>query len=138
MIEVTSQAVDKARAGGGPTMIEAVTYRMGPHSSSDDPTRYRPAAQIEEWKRKDPITRFKAYLETRDLWDEIDDGHLQKELDVTISEAIRVAEKTPPPALETVFTDVYAEMPPHLREQMEEFMKSGERRRPEISDKFPL
>ncbi|HTD80585.1 MAG TPA: pyruvate dehydrogenase (acetyl-transferring) E1 component subunit alpha [Thermoplasmata archaeon] len=138
VIEVTSQAVEKARAGGGPTLIEAVTYRMGPHSSSDDPTRYRPAAQVEEWRRKDPITRFKAYLEKRDLWDEIDDGHLQKELDDLVTDAIRVAEKTPPPALETVFTDVYAEIPPHLREQMEEFMKSGERRRPEISDKFPL
>jgi pyruvate dehydrogenase E1 component alpha subunit len=138
VIETTGHAVDRARAGGGPTLIEAVTYRMGPHSSSDDPTRYRPAAQVEEWKRKDPITRFKAYLEKRDLWDEIDDGHLQKELDDMITEAIRVAEKTPPPPLETVFTDVYAEMPPHLREQMEEFMKSGERRRPEISDKFPL
>jgi len=138
VIEATSQAADKARGGGGPTLIEAVTYRMGPHSSSDDPTRYRPAAQVEEWRRKDPITRFKAYLEKRELWDEIDDGHLQKELDDLVTNAIRVAEKTPPPALETVFTDVYAEMPPHLREQMEEFMKSGERRRPEISDKFPL
>src|SRR5213594_2925620 len=138
VIEATDQAAVKSREGGGPTMIEAVTYRMGPHSSSDDPTRYRPAAQVEEWKRKDPITRFKAYLEKRELWDEIDDAALQKELDDQITEAVRVAEKAPPPALETVFTDVYAELPPHLREQMEEFMKSGERRRPEISDKFPL
>ena len=138
VIEATDQAAVKAREGGGPTMIEAVTYRMGPHSSSDDPTRYRPAAQVEEWKRKDPITRFKAYLEKRELWDEIDDAALQKELDDQITEAVRVAEKAPPPALETVFTDVYADLPPHLREQMEEFMKSGERRRPEISDKFPL
>ena len=138
VIEATDQAAVKARDGGGPTMIEAVTYRMGPHSSSDDPTRYRPAAQVEEWRRKDPISRFKGYLEKRELWDEIDDAALQKELDDQITEAIRVAEKAPPPALETVFTDVYAELPPHLREQMEEFMKSGERRRPEISDKFPL
>ena len=138
VIEATSQAVEKARAGGGPTLIEAVTYRMGPHSSSDDPTRYRPAAQVEEWKKRDPISRFKAYLEKRDVWDEVDDGNLQKELDDQITEAIRVAEKAPPPALETVFTDVYADLPPHLQEQMEEFMKSGERRRPEISDKFPL
>ena len=76
--------------------------------------------------------------DTRAGRDEIDDGHLLKELEDEITEAIRVAEKTPPPALETVFTDVYADLPPHLREQMEEFMKSGERRRPEISDKFPL
>ena len=138
VIEVTAQAVEKARAGAGPTMIEAVTYRMGPHSSSDDPTRYRPAAQVEEWKRKDPIPRFRAYLEKKGLWDEIDDQTLTKELDDEISDAIRLAEKVPPPPLESVFTDVYAEMPPHLKEQMEEFLRSGERRRPEISDKFPL
>ncbi len=138
VIEVTSQAVDKARSGGGPTMIEAITYRLGPHSSSDDPTRYRPAAQVEEWKRKDPLVRFRAYLENRDLWDEIDDAALQKELDELLTEAVRQAEKVAPPSLETLFTDVYAEMPPHLKEQMDEFMRSGERRRPEISDKFPL
>ncbi len=138
VIEVASQAAERAREGGGPTLIEAVTYRLGPHSSSDDPTRYRPAAQLEEWKRKDPLVRFKAYLEKRGLWDEIDDAALQKELDDLVTEAVRKAEKTPPPALETVFTDVYAEMPPHLREEMEEFLKSGERRRPEISEKFPL
>jgi pyruvate dehydrogenase E1 component alpha subunit len=138
VVEVANQAAEKARAGGGPTLIEAVTYRLGPHSSSDDPTRYRPAAQLEEWKRKDPLIRFKAYLEARGLWDEIDDAALQKELDELVTDAVRAAEKAPPPGLETVFTDVYAEMPPHLREQMEEFLKSGERRRPEISDKFPL
>ncbi len=105
---------------------------------SNDGARYRPAAQVEEWKRKDPVPRFKAYLEGRGLWDEIDDAALQKELNDLITETVRSAEKVPPPPLESVFTDVYAEMPPHLMEQMEEFMRSGERRRPEISDKFPL
>ena len=138
VIEVTSQAAEKARAGGGPTLIEAVTYRLGPHSSSDDPTRYRPAAELEEWKKRDPVPRFKSYLMGRKLWDEAEDARLQKELDDLISEAIRQAEKVPSPPLESMFTDVYAEMPPNLREQMEQYMKSGERRRPEISEKFPL
>lgn len=136
--DVTRRAVAKARAGGGPTLIEAVTYRMGPHSSSDDPTRYRPAAELEEWKRKDPVDRLKLYLEKRGLWDEIDDAALHQEIDEEITKAVRDAEKVAPPALETVFSDVYAEMPAHIREQMEEFLRSGERRRPEISDKFPL
>ncbi len=136
--DVTRRAVAKARAGGGPTLIEAVTYRMGPHSSSDDPTRYRPAAEVEEWKRKDPVDRLKLYLEKRGLWDEIDDTSLHQEVDAEITKAVQEAEKVGPPPLETVFTDVYADLPPHLREQMEEFLKSGERRRPELSDKFPL
>ena len=136
--EATRRAVAKARTGGGPTLIEAVTYRMGPHSSSDDPTRYRPAAEVEEWKQRDPVQRLRLYLEKRGLWDEIDDAALHTEIDAEITKAIRDAEKVGPPPLESVFTDVYAEMPPHLREQMEEFLRSGERRRPEISDKFPL
>jgi len=138
IIDATRRAVEKARVGGGPTLIEAVTYRMGPHSSSDDPTRYRPASQVEEWKQKDPISRFRLYLERRTLWDAEDQAALEKEFDDLITSVVRQAEKVPPPSLETVFTDVYAEMPPHLKEQMEEFMRSGERRRPEISDKFPL
>jgi len=138
VIATTRRAVEKARNGGGPTLIEAVTYRMGPHSSSDDPTRYRPASQVEEWKKKDPILRFRLYLERRGQWDNDDEAALQKELDDLITEAVRKAEKVPPPPLDTMFTDVYAEMLPHLREQLDEFMRSGERRRPEISDKFPL
>ncbi|HEY5539673.1 MAG TPA: pyruvate dehydrogenase (acetyl-transferring) E1 component subunit alpha [Thermoplasmata archaeon] len=138
VIATTLRAVEKARSGGGPTLIEAVTYRMGPHSSSDDPTRYRPAPQVEEWKKKDPILRFRLYLERRGLWDNDDEAALQKELDDLITEAVRKAEKVPPPPLDTMFTDVYAEMLPQLREQLDEFMRSGERRRPEISDKFPL
>ncbi|HLB69195.1 MAG TPA: thiamine pyrophosphate-dependent enzyme, partial [Thermoplasmata archaeon] len=138
VIATTRRAVEKARNGGGPTLIEALTYRMGPHSSSDDPTRYRPASQVEEWKKKDPILRFRLYLERRGQWDNDDEAALQKELDDLITEAVRKAEKVPPPPLDTMFTDVYAEMLPHLREQLDEFMRSGERRRPEISDKFPL
>ena len=136
--DATRRAVAKARGGGGPTLIEAVTYRMGPHSSSDDPGRYRPAAEVEEWKKRDPVPRLKAYLETRSLWDEIDDAALHAELDEEITRAVRDAEKVGPPPLESVFGDVTAEMPPQLREQMESFLQSGERRRPEISDKFPL
>jgi len=136
--DVTRRAVAKARAGGGPTLIEAVTYRIGPHSSSDDPTRYRSAAEVEEWKQRDPVQRLKLYLEKRSLWDEPDDTALRTEIEEEITRVVREAEKVGPPPLESVFTDVYAEMPPHLREQMDAFLASGERRRPEISDKFPL
>ncbi len=134
----TQDAVDKARAGGGPTLIEAVTYRIGPHSSSDDPTRYRSKQEVEEWQRLDPLDRFRKYLELKGLWSKAEEDSLRKDLDDLISRTITEVERAPPPPLETVFTDVYEEMPPNLREQLDEFLKSGERRRPEILDKFPL
>jgi pyruvate dehydrogenase E1 component alpha subunit len=134
----TKAAVEKARAGAGPTMIEAVTYRMGPHSSSDDPTRYRSKEEVAMWQHQDPIERMRKYLELKGLWNREKEGALRKELDDFITETIREVERAPTPALETLFTDVFADLTPVLREQLEEYMKSGERRRPEILDKFPL
>lgn len=134
----TKKAVDKARAGGGPTLVECLTYRMGPHSSSDDPTRYRKADEVERWKLRDPVERFRRYLEAKGLCDPAWDEGLRKEIDDSITEAVRHAEKVPPPALETVFEEVYADMPWHIREQMEEFVKGGFRRRPEEMGEFPL
>jgi pyruvate dehydrogenase E1 component alpha subunit len=67
---VTAEAAARARNGGGPTLIEAVTYRMGPHTTSDDPTRYRPASDVEEWAARDPIARFRAYLRSLGVFTE--------------------------------------------------------------------
>ncbi len=134
----TTAAVDKARGGGGPTLIEAVTYRMGPHSSSDDPTRYRSKDEVAAWQQKDPVERMRKYLELKGLWDAAKEDALRKELDAHITDTIREVEKSPPPALETLFTDVYADLTPVLKEQMEAYLSSGERRRPEVLDKFPL
>jgi pyruvate dehydrogenase E1 component alpha subunit/2-oxoisovalerate dehydrogenase E1 component alpha subunit len=134
----TKRAVDRARSGGGPTLVECLTYRMGPHSSSDDPTRYRQAEEVERWKHRDPVERFRRYLEAKGLHDAAWDEALRKELDDAITEAVRHAEKVPQPPTESVFEDVYAEMPWHIREQMEEFVKGGFRRRPEERGEFPL
>ncbi|HEX9340639.1 MAG TPA: pyruvate dehydrogenase (acetyl-transferring) E1 component subunit alpha [Thermoplasmata archaeon] len=134
----TKAAVDKARAGGGPTMIEAVTYRMGPHSSSDDPTRYRPKDEVESWGQRDPIERMRKYLELKGLWSRDADDKLRAELDDLLQTTIKEVERHPPPPIESLFTDVYAELTPQLKEQMEAYLASGERRRPEMLDKFPL
>jgi pyruvate dehydrogenase E1 component alpha subunit len=134
----TKWAVEKARAGGGPTLIEAVTYRMGPHSSSDDPSRYRNPEEVELWRRRDPIERFRKYLEAKGLYDPSWEVATRSEIEDAITEAVRTAEKMPPPPTETVFTDVYADLPWHLREQMEEFLRGGFRRRPEDMGAFPL
>ena len=134
----TKAAADKARAGGGPTMIEALTYRMGPHSSSDDPNRYRSKEEVAEWQRRDPIERMRTYLEVKGLLSKDDDEALHKELEDLIAKTITEVERAPPPPLESLFADVYGEMPLNLKEEMEEYLKSGERRRPEVLDKFPL
>jgi TPP-dependent pyruvate/acetoin dehydrogenase alpha subunit len=120
--------VEKARKGGGPTLIEGVTYRMGPHSSSDDPTRYRSKEELEEWQRRDPIVRFRKYLEKKRIWNESDEKKVQEDTNREIDEAIAYAEKIPRPALETLFTDVYADMPWHLEEQLRELQEEKARR----------
>jgi 2-oxoisovalerate dehydrogenase E1 component alpha subunit len=123
----TKDAVEKARNCGGPTLIEAVTYRMGPHSSSDDPKRYRTDEELAEWQRRDPLLRFRRYLEKKKFWSEADEKKAQEETNNEIDEAVQHAEKLPKPALETLFTDVYAEMPWNLEEQLRELGEEKQR-----------
>src|SRR5207244_2794507 len=134
----TKAAADKARSGGGPTMIEAVTYRMGPHSSSDDPTRYRSKEEVDAWAKRDPIERMRKYLELKGLWSKDSEEKLRAELEDLLQATIKEVERSPPPPIETLFTYVYAEMTPQPTAQMDAFLASGERRRPEMLDKFPL
>jgi len=113
------EAVERARAGEGPTLIECVTYRLGVHTTADDPTKYRTQEEVTAWEQKDPLTRFRAYLEKKDL---LEDG-LEQRVDEEIAEAVRRFEATPPPDPLLVFDHVYAEMPPHLRAQREELAR---------------
>jgi pyruvate dehydrogenase E1 component alpha subunit/2-oxoisovalerate dehydrogenase E1 component alpha subunit len=124
----TVEAVSRARAGEGPTLIEAVTYRMGAHSSSDDPKRYRKEEETAEWARRDPIERLRAYLESRGLWDRAREEALLAELDGMIQEAVAKVEAAPPMPVETMLQDVYAESSPYLRWELEELR--GTTRRP--------
>jgi pyruvate dehydrogenase E1 component alpha subunit len=121
--KATKSAVDKARAGGGPTLIEAITYRMGGHSTSDDPNVYRNLEEVELWKKRDPILRFTAYLANKGILTEQENKRLQEEIEAEISRVVKEREAIPPPDLSTLFTDVYSEMPWHLREEAEEFMR---------------
>lgn len=133
-------AVERARAGDGPTLIEAVTYRMGGHSTSDDPTRYVPKTEVEQWSRKDPVARFERFLATRKLWSKELGERWYAEAMEEIAVAAREAEATPPPPLESIFTDVYATVPPHIRKQGEAAFELG-RRKGDASagdGKFPL
>jgi TPP-dependent pyruvate/acetoin dehydrogenase alpha subunit len=136
VIAATREALDRARRGDGPTLIEALTFRMGGHSSSDDPTRYRDPALVPEWEKRDPVTRYRAYLRKRKLVSEEDEARWAAETNEQITEAIQEAEALPPPPLETLFTDVYARMPRHIEEQMRYAIAMGEGTR--FEGAFPL
>ena len=109
------EAVARARAGEGPTLIECVTYRLGMHTTADDPTKYRSAEEVAEWERKDPLTRFSAYLQKKNLLEE----GLEAQVDAEIAEAVRRFEASPPADPLTMFDHVYAELPPDLKAQRE-------------------
>ena len=113
------EAVARARAGGGPTIVEAKTFRMGGHSTSDDPTRYVPKELFAEWEQKDPIQRFEKYLAAAGIWDAKAGAAMAKEAEEEAAEAGRRAERVPRPGLETIFSDVYRDIPAHLRRQGE-------------------
>jgi TPP-dependent pyruvate/acetoin dehydrogenase alpha subunit len=117
IMQVTAEAAERARAGDGPTLIEAQTYRRGAHSSSDDPSAYRDPAEPKRWEASDPIERFRRYLAKKGVWTEAWDAELTAELDREIVAAHEHAKDLPPPPVETLFDDVYEELPWHLREQ---------------------
>ena len=120
MIVATREAVERARSGGGPTLIEAVTYRLGVHTTADDPKKYRCDAEVEEWKAKDPLTRFTAHLRKREIIDDKALEMLENEVAEQISAAVEKAE-TYVPDPEEPFRHSFAELPNHLRDQLREF-----------------
>jgi 2-oxoisovalerate dehydrogenase E1 component alpha subunit len=128
VLQVTREAVARARGrtegehrqSFGPTLIEALTFRMGPHSSADDPNRYRDAAESETWKARDPILRFFRYLTQKEIWSEAEDADARREIEAEVNAAFRWAEKQPAPTLDSIVEDVYADVPWHLQEELEE------------------
>lgn len=115
--QVATEAIERARAGGGPTLIEALTYRVQGHSSSDDPSVYRDPKEPEGWEQKDPIGRLRNYLEHRNLWSEARETALSETYHQQITDALAAADRKPAPPVETLLDDVYEELPWHLREQ---------------------
>jgi 2-oxoisovalerate dehydrogenase E1 component alpha subunit len=103
------KAVDRARRGDGPTFIEAKTYRLVPHTSNDDDTRYRSREEVEEWSKKDPILRFRAYLEEHGLLDARARDALARSAAEEVDAATEHAENAPPPDPDTVLKHVFAE-----------------------------
>lgn len=123
MYVATLEAAKRARKGEGPTLIEAVTYRLGPHTTSDDPTIYRSNEEVKEWELKDPLIRFKKYLINKGLWDEDQDEALYKESNEYVLETFKKVETSGDAKLEDIFKYTYEEMPPQLKNQYEDYKK---------------
>jgi len=126
VITAARAAAARARGGEGPTLVEAVTFRMSGHSSSDDPTRYRDAGLVAEWERRDPVVRLRGYLTATGVLKPGDEEAWTKELNDEVGAAITAAEALPPPPIESMFTDVYKDMPRSLEEQMRYAIAVGE------------
>jgi 2-oxoisovalerate dehydrogenase E1 component alpha subunit len=138
--EAAREARQRAIDGKGPTLIETVTFRMGPHSSSDDPKRYQDPELFESWQKKDPIDRFRAWLKGKRVWTKAWEEEITEQIQADIAKAVEEAEGTPPPPIETIFTDVWAEVPQMLKNQhaalVEQIKKSGDIE--DTSEAFPL
>jgi pyruvate dehydrogenase E1 component alpha subunit len=120
-------AADRARHGRGPYLIEAMTYRMGAHTTSDDPTRYRLESELERWSSKDPISRYRAWLESRGMLDESTRAQIEREAKAVAERMrMRIRSATPPPAGEAIFGRVYGDPPDSFLEERGEFESSLE------------
>jgi pyruvate dehydrogenase E1 component alpha subunit len=118
--QTVSEALERARAGEGPTLVEAQTYRLGPHTTADDPTRYRAGEELTEAERLDPILRLRLFMESRDLWSEKDEAALREEAQVRVREAYEKALATPRMGIRELARYVYADMPAYLKAETEE------------------
>jgi pyruvate dehydrogenase E1 component alpha subunit len=123
VITATKEAVNKARSGEGPTFIEGVTFRFGPHTTADDPTKYRTDKEIEPWKPLDPLVRLRLYLKDKGLWSDEVEQRMTEEAQKEIDQAVKDAEAIPPPTPDDIFTSVFTEMTSQLKEQLE-YLKS--------------
>ncbi|MCJ8345501.1 thiamine pyrophosphate-dependent dehydrogenase E1 component subunit alpha [bacterium] len=120
--DTVQEAREYCVAGNGPVLIEAMAYRLGPHSTADDPSAYRSDEEVAKWAKKCPIERVKRYLIKNKLWSEEKDVAFLKDLFEEIEKCILVAKDTPKPGIESLFNEVYSDIPWNLQEQYE-FLK---------------
>jgi pyruvate dehydrogenase E1 component alpha subunit len=128
--EAMRQAVERARDGQGPTLIETLTYRIGAHTTADDPTRYRDASEVESWRAKDPISRFQRFLSMRNLLTPEQDDRIVEETVAEINQAANDAEEMPAPAPDSFFEHTAADLSPRLQAQREDLLRYVGQRKP--------
>ncbi len=115
--KATRDAVERARAGKGPSFIEALTYRLGDHTTADDARRYRPADELEAALKKDPIVRTRKYLESKGLWSDAQQAKAEERAKAIVHDVIAVATGIEKPSAEDLFDYTFAELPPALEKQ---------------------
>jgi pyruvate dehydrogenase E1 component alpha subunit len=116
-------AIEKTRRGEGPSLIEAVTYRLGDHTTADDASRYRSEEELEVWEGRDPILRLRRYLVEQGLWDDDQETVLLEEAASWVDGQVKALEEMEPQAPEEIFTSMYAALPPHVVEQMQSLLE---------------
>lgn len=120
--KVVQEARERAVNGDGPTLIETLTYRYGPHTmAGDDPTRYRTEDMDSEWEKKDPIVRFRKFLEDKGLWSEEKENEVMEKAKEEIKTAIKKADKQEKQSVTELISIMHEELPVNLKEQMEEY-----------------
>lgn len=117
---VMAEAAQRARDGGGPTLIEAVTYRMGPHTTSDDPTRYRDEDEVRQWAARDPISRYRSHLQRIGVYSDRLEARVAARAERMRTELRDAIVGAPDPDVTEMFDTVYAEITPALAEQREQ------------------
>lgn len=125
--QATAEALARARSGNGPTLIEAVTYRIGDHTTADDASRYRSADEVEAWQKKDPIERLMKYLRAHDLWNDAYGRETEERARARVERAVKDFEATPAPEPRDMFRYTYEEMTAELNEQLETYLNGNGR-----------
>jgi pyruvate dehydrogenase E1 component alpha subunit len=120
----TREALAVARSGGGPALIEAYTYRMGDHTTSDDAARYRTRDEVRQWEGRDPLARFRLYLGRKGLWDDAYEKEVQAAASDLVEKAVAEAEARPLASVDDIFACTYAAAPPELEAQLAELKAS--------------
>ncbi|MEM7346480.1 MAG: pyruvate dehydrogenase (acetyl-transferring) E1 component subunit alpha [Chloroflexota bacterium] len=115
--QCVSDAIERARAGDGPTLIEAITYRLGAHTTADDPTKYRDNEAVEQWRHRDPLPRFRTFLMNQTLLTESEDQQLYDEAAAEVQAVVEAYEALPTPNPRQLFNIVYANPSPQLKAQ---------------------
>jgi pyruvate dehydrogenase E1 component alpha subunit len=117
------EGLDRAKAGEGPCLVEALTYRFGPHTTADDPTRYRADEEVERMKPFDPLLRLRRYLGSRGLWSEAEEEAILTQAQREVEEAVDQTYAEPPPDPVDIFDHTYASLPPDLERQKREYLE---------------
>ncbi len=118
------EAADRARNGGGPTLIEAITYRLGAHTTADDPTRYREQEELDFWQEKEPIKRMRLYLINRGLLTEAEDKAMAEEEEIHAQAVVDEAFNTPPPPPDAIFEMTWQTPSPRMERQRSELKRN--------------